>query len=143
MQPVASALTIRAMLHEDLASDSAIMALIPAGTDGILAPNVGDPLTVQRPFLLVRYEGDGSLGEAAPDLGTWAIECHTRPDHGLLTLDVLMMHLKRRYADRNWASTTTPGSYPYRSFWAGASGDLPDLGYSTRKRIARFQLMFS
>lgn len=139
---VAAAVNVRAQLYQHAGADATLTAMLPNGAASILPRPRIDPNQVARPFVWLRYEGGGPVGEAAPDLGVWAFEIHDKPVMGFVAIDEIVARLKWIFNGATWEPATS-GLPAYWSQWAGASGELLDTGFQTAKRIARIQVFAS
>lgn len=151
MTVVAAAPNVRMQLFTHLESDATLLAMLPQGINSILprrVPGSGgqwttiDPASRKTPFIFVRHEGRGPVGDMQPELGTWAFEVHEAPDYLYADVDRILARIKWIFDGAEWqtATATLPA---YVSTWAGASGELPDPGLQTMKRIGRIQVLQS
>lgn len=137
MPTIAAAENVRAQLYQALAANTALVALLANGAGGILPRHNVDPLKVQKPFLWVRMEGEGSLGDEQINRAVWAIEVHDRPGYGLITIDEIVKLIERTFRFGRWETPTASIARPRGSVWAGSTGEMADQGFTTIKRIAR------
>lgn len=150
MTVVAAASNIRTQLFTHLESDATLLGMLPQGVNSILPRRVlsggqwreVDPAAAQKPFIFVSFDGGGPVGYMQPDSSTYALEVHDRPGYGYVDIDRILAQLKWRLDGAEWqpATATLPA---YHSWWAGASGELPDPGLQTMKRIGRIQVLQS
>ncbi len=82
----------------------------------------------REPDVEAAYEWDRD-----PELAAW---------NGRSPIKLSLSAARRDYLAR-WQDPTTPRSYAYRSDGWSESGDQPDIGYTTRKRVGRFQVLFT
>lgn len=138
---VAAAPTLRGMLLAYLRTDATLLTYLggtaPAGR---IQSATGAPQSLAAPFVLLRFEGEGSFGDDQLNLGTWAIEVHDLPARKTYALDRICARIRWIVDHTDWARPTDDTTKPIRSHWAGATGELTDDGYSTIKRIARLRL---
>jgi hypothetical protein len=139
---IASGASIRDIVYSTIEADSTLLALLTGGANSVLPRRGIDPGKAAKPFVFVRLEGIGGGGDNM-DTGTWAIEVHDRPGYGLLTIDKIVDRLKVLFNHQNWPKPSGSIERPRKSYWAGATGELPDDGLNTLKRIARFQIIQS
>ncbi len=143
MAPViVAAPSVRAMIYATLEADAGLLALLPNGAMSILPRQNMDPAKVARPFIYFRLEGVGG-GGTDMDTATWAFEVHDRPGFGLWSIDRIIDRLRWLLNHKQWPHPTASMERPRNSHYAGASGEMPDDGWSTIKRIARFQIIQS
>ena len=141
--PIAEGVSTREMFFNTMKADSDLVALLTNGVNGILPSKDLDPMKVAKPFVWLRFEGGGTLGTDGMDLGIWVIEAHDRPGYGLVKVDLIVARLKILFQHQTWPRPTASSERPRMSYWAGATGELPDNGFHTIKRIARIQLVQS
>lgn len=140
--PIAAGANTRDIVYSTIEADSALLALLAQGVNSVLPRRGVDPGKTIKPFVFIRLEGAGGGGDEMLT-GTWAIEVHDRPGFGLVTVDAIVNRLKVLFHHQSWPVPSASSERPRRSWWAGATGELPDEGLSTLKRIARFQVVQS
>lgn len=144
MRPaIASGANTRDMFINTMKAYPDLLALLTNGANGLLPQGNLDPLKVAKPFIYVRREGDGSQGSDDMGLGTWVLEVHERIGYGLVKVDKIITLIDFLFRHQTWPRPTDSLERPRRSYWAGATGELPDDGWKTIKRIARIQLVQS
>lgn len=137
MPTIAAAENVRTQVYRALAHDAVLVALLANGANSILPRQGIDPLKAQKPFLWVRLEGEGSLGDEEINRAVWAIEVHDRPGYGLLKIDAIVDRIQRIFRFGRWETPTASIARPRGSAWAGATGEMADQAWTTIKRIAR------
>lgn len=144
MKTIAAAANPRAMIYAALSADAPLLALLDSDPLRILPRIVGgvplDPKRTPRPFLLVRFEGDGVADVDDLGRGVWAFEAHDEPGRGLIQIDRLLLRIPAIFHGARWAIPTDSAARPRHSWRAGTTGELPDAEFMTIKRIARIQL---
>lgn len=146
MLPIAAAPNIRAQVFAVLEADVVLVDpyslrnYLPNGVNSILPRPHIDPGTAKGPFLFMRFEGEGSTGLDNLDRLVVAIEVHDWPGYGLWKIDRIVDRVLWLFNHRRWLWPTASMEKPRRSWRAGATGELPDPGWNTLKRVARFQL---
>jgi hypothetical protein len=140
---IAAGANIRDIVFATLEADtSVLLPLLSNEVSRILPRRDIDVTKVHRPFIFIRLEGVAGGGDAM-DQGVWAIEVHDRPGYGLERIDRIVDRLKVLFNHKPWPTPSGSTERPRKSWWAGATGELPDDPLKTIKRIARFQLVQS
>lgn len=137
---IAAGANTRDILMSTIEEDATLLALLAGGINSVL-PRKSVKLAegTPTPFVYVRLEGVGGGGDDM-DTGTWAVEVHDRPGYGLVSVDKIVARLKVLFNHQVWPVPSGSTERPRRSWWAGATGELPDEGVKTIKRIARVQI---
>lgn len=141
--PVPAAANLRAQVFGLLRGDSVFTGYLVDGANSVLPRKNIDPKAAGKPLAWVRFEGTGSLGPWDLDRLVVAVELHDRPGFGLVKVDAAVNRIKWLVLNRKWTRPTETREFPRRSVWLGATGELPDDGWTTVKRIARFAIYLS
>lgn len=140
---VPAAVNVRAQVFGLLRGDATFISYLPDGANGVLPRGNVNPGEAATPFAWVRFGGTGSLGPLDLDRLVVAVELHDRPGYGFHKLDRAVDRLRWLVLNRRWIRPTASTEWPRVSQWLGASGELPDDGWNTLKRIARFAVYLS
>lgn len=139
---IAAGANVRDIVYNTIEADTTLLTLLANSTTSVLPRRGVDPGKANKPFVFVRLEGIGGGGDDM-DTATWAVEVHDRPGYGLQTVDKIVDRLKVLFHHKTWPVPSGSTERPRRSTWAGVTGELPDDGLSTLKRICRLQVVQS